>query len=297
MPPKDTTGHHEAGTCRQDAASARMPGKPAVQGRVKVRVGARTKAREVWLAPGESFRDFDTAPEMVVVPPGSFMMGSTQDEGADDERPRHEVTIPNALTVGKFPITFAEWDAYAEDIGKKGTPVGRWGRGPQPVINVGWDDVQDYLCWLSWKAEQEYRLLSEAEWEYCCRAGDVLVFPFGDITKCIERSAWYSGNSGGRTHPVGQKASNDFGLYDMGGNVWEWCEDTWHDSYELKPECLKPAGGAWITKGSDLHVVRGGSWDSHPGYLRAASRNWSGTGFWDTGFRVARSISQPAEND
>ena len=138
-----------------------------------------------WLKPGESFRDLDSAPEMVAVPAGEFWMGSKDGEGAADEHPRHKVTIPRPLAVGRFPVTFYEWDAAvaAGGVTRKPNDSG-WGRGRRPVIDVSWDDAQAYAKWLSGKTGQRYRLLSEAEWEYCCRAGTQSAYCFGDaITK------------------------------------------------------------------------------------------------------------------
>ncbi|MGO9172816.1 MAG: SUMF1/EgtB/PvdO family nonheme iron enzyme [Rhodomicrobium sp.] len=276
------------------------PAQSAVNGRVKVTVGVGLNARKVWLKPGESFRDFNDAPEMVVVPAGSFMMGSKDGEGNDDERPQHKATIPQAFAVGKCPVTFAEWDAYVAEggsgilgFGKRYSPSDHgWGRGRQPVINVSWDDAQVYIKWLSEKTGQNYRLLSEAEWEYACRAETETVHSFSDEEANLGLYAWYSANAGGKTHPVGEKAANDFGLHDMRGNVMEWCEDTWHDSYKDKPENLKSTGTAWTTGVRGLRVLRGGSSGSNPGYLRAAwrFRDWTNIHIYYAGLRVARTL-------
>jgi formylglycine-generating enzyme required for sulfatase activity len=115
--------------------------------------------------------------------------------------------------------------------------------------------------------------LSEAEWGYACRAGSTAAYCFGDSEGELGRYAWYTANSGYQTHPVGEKAPNAFGLYDMHGNVWEWCEDAWHNSYQDKPERLKANAGAWTTGSSGSRVLRGGSWLSNPQDLRAAYRS------------------------
>ncbi len=228
----------------------------------------------------DSFKDFDGAPEMVMVPAGRFWMGARDGEGDKDERPRHEVTIPRAFAVGRYPVTFEEWDfAQADKDWRKITDKeprnpgdDGWGRGRGPVIGVSWLDAQAYVKWLSHKSVQPYRLLSEAEWEYACRAGSEAAYCFGDGKDELGDYAWYHGNSGGRTHPVGERKPNAFGLYDTHGNVWEWCEDAWHDSYRDKPESLKATAAAWTTEGGASRVLRGGSWGVLLWGLRAARR-------------------------
>ena len=223
---------------------------------------------------------------MVVVPAGEFWMGSKDGEGNDDERPRHKVTISQAFAVGKYPVTFDEWDAAVAAGGVSHKPGDQgWGRGRRPVINVSWDDAKAYIKWLSGKTGQPYRLLSEAEWEYACRAGSETAYSFGDNESDLGRHAWYSSNAGGKTHPVGEKAANGFGLHDMHGNVWEWCEDPWHGNYNGAPD----DGSAWTTGGGGIRVLRGGSWNDNPQNLRAACRFISTLGIrYDyIGFRVA----------
>ncbi len=243
----------------------------------------------------ESFRDGDAAwaPEMAMIPPGEFPMGSPAGEGSDNERPQHKVAIPKAFAVGKYPVTFAEWDAYVSDgggllgFGKRYSPADAgWGRGRRPVINVSWDDAQAYVKWLSQKTRRPYRLLSEAEWEYACRAGSTTAYSFGDSDNDLGLCAWFYGNAGGRTHPVGEKKPNAFGLYDMHGNVWEWCEDCWNGNYNGAPA----DGSAWTTRDRSYRVLRGGSWSGYPPGLRSAFRlNYSPDyRFNNVGFRVAR---------
>ena len=160
---------------------------------------------------GESFRDFAEAPEMVVIPAGSFMMGSKDGEGEENERPQLKVTIPKAFAVGKYPVTFAEWDAAAAAGGVPHKPGDAgWGRGRRPAINVSWEDARDYIKWLSQKAGQTYRLLSEAEWEYACRAGTSAAYSFGDREGDLDRYAWYSSNSGSKTHPCRRESCQRF---------------------------------------------------------------------------------------
>ena len=225
-----------------------------------------SKAQSLGLKAGESFRDLDAAPEMVVIPAGSFMMGTTRGEGFDTELPQHEVTIPNAFAVGKYPVTFAEWDAAVAAGGVSYKPGDEgWGRGQRPVVNVSWNDAQAYVSWLSTKTAQPYRLLSEAEWEYACRAGSKSSYCFADGEVRLSDYAWYSSNSGRGTKPVGGKKPNAFNLQDMHGNVWEWCEDLWHNSYYGKPETLNGAGAAWTTGADRYRVFRGGSWSLRSG--------------------------------
>ncbi len=242
------------------------------------------------LKPGESFRDFDAGPEMVVVPAGEFWMGSKDGKGRDDEHPRHKATISQAFAVGKYPVTFGEWDA-AVAAGKVSYKPGDegWGRGRRPVINVSWDDAKAYIKWLSGKTGKPYRLLSEAEWEYACRAGSETAYSFGDNESDLGRHAWCSSNAGGKTHPVGEKAANGFGLYDMHGNVWEWCEDCWNGNYHNAPA----DGSTWTTGDSGRRVVRGGSWLNLPRLVRAAARDRRVTGYRISllGFRVARTLT------
>ena len=246
------------------------------------------------LPPGTVFQDAPFAPEMVVVPPGRFMMGSKDCEGRDDERPRHEVTIPYAFAVGRFPVTYHEWDSAraAGAVGPK-PPGEGWGRGSHPVTHVKWQDAQAYLVWLSGKTGKPYRFLSEAEWEYACRAGTETAYSFGEsVSKMRAQYAEEWRGSTQSTAEVGSFAANAFGLYDMHGNVWEWCQDRWHESYARKPESLKQTGGAWTGGESRRRILRGGSWVSSRRHLRSAYRGRHGAenpdGYF--GFRVARTL-------
>ncbi len=273
-------------------ARPRAKRKPA--GRVRVLMGAGQQAREVWLKPGESFRDLDIAPEMVLIPSGEFLMGSKDGEGYANERPQHKVTIPQAFAASKYPVTFEEWDAALAAGGVKYKPEDQgWGRGRRPVIDVSWNDTQAYVKWLSEKTHQPYRLLSEAEWEYACRAGSRTAYFFGDSAKELGDYAWYSGNSGMKAHPVGEKKPNAFGLHDMHGNIWEWCEDEWHNRYVGKPEILKGNAGAWMGGSSSRRVARGGSWVNTLGNLRSAyrDRNTPDDRNDILGFRVGRTLN------
>jgi formylglycine-generating enzyme required for sulfatase activity len=264
--------------------------------------GAKGSTRTITLLPGDSFRDFDRAPEMVVVPPGAFWMGSREGEGRIAENPKHLVTIPKALAVGKYLISFDEWETpISEAISLGGRAAYEssslpddegWGRGPRPVINVGWGDAQGYISWLNSKVDgQPYRLLSEAEWEYACRADSDSAYCFGDDERMLGAFAWFGANSGNKTHRVGEKQANRFGLYDMHGNVWEWCEDVWNKDYNDKPDELNTCAGP-RSDGSNRYcrVLRGASWVSDASRLRSAARLWSISSSRFIGFRVARTI-------
>nr|WP_273703197.1 formylglycine-generating enzyme family protein [Candidatus Accumulibacter vicinus] len=237
------------------------------------------------------FRDCDQCPEMVVVPAGSFMMGSPGTEGFADERPQQRVTFAKPFAVGKYELTFDEWDACVADRGCKYKPGDEgWRRGRQPVINVSWDDAQAYVAWLAKKTGKPYRLLSESEWEYAARAGTRTRYPWGNEPGTNRANFFGSGSqwNGKRAAPVGSFAPNAFGLYDMIGNVWEWTQDCWNDSYAGAPMDGLP----WLKGDCGRRVVRGGSWSSKPEVARAAFRYWDEPGLRndDLGFRLARTL-------
>jgi len=232
-------------------------------------------------------------PEMVVMPAGTFVMGSPEDENgrSDDEGPKHGVTIPRSFAVSRFVVTFDQWDACVSHGGctLPGAGASSWGRGKQAAINVSWDDAQQYVSWLSALTGQAYRLLSEAEWEYAARAGTTTAYSFGDDTVMLGDYGWYSGNSGSQAHPIGEKKPNALGLYDMHGNVWQWVEDCYHEDYKGAPD----NGSAWKQDADcSSRVVRGGSWGSNPEILRSASRfgNPSVGRYFTLGFRVGRTL-------
>ena len=255
----------------------------------------------VVIVSGRRFRDCDACPQMVVVPAGSFRMGSPSGEAGrdDDEGPVHRVTIAEPFAVGVYEVTFNEWAACVHGGGCGGyRPDDEgWGRGNRPVINVSWDDAQAYVRWLSRETGHSYRLLSESEWEYVARAGTTTPFHTGRTISPSQAN--YNGNftyGNGRqgvfreqTLPVGSFEANGFGLHDVHGNVWEWVKDCWHVSYAGAPS----AGEAWTTGDCGRRVLRGGSWISYPRYLRAALRfgNDSGNRFSNSGFRIARTLT------
>jgi formylglycine-generating enzyme required for sulfatase activity len=241
--------------------------------------------------PGNSFRDCPSCPELVVVPAGSFMMGSNK--GRPDETPVHKVTIAKPFAVCKFEVTFAEWDACVAAGGCQHKPEDEGsGRGKRPVVNVRWDDIKkQYLPWLSRKTGKTYRLLSEAEWEYAARAGTTTVYSWGDDVgkgnaNCSGCSSQWDGT---KTAPVGSFKANPFGLHDMHGNVWERVQDCHHDYKDAPTD-----GSVRDQKDCEARVVRGGSWLDHPSYMRAAGRGRYHPGFRYNvnGFRVARVLSR-----
>jgi formylglycine-generating enzyme required for sulfatase activity len=264
------------------------------------------------LKPHDSFSDCSTCPEMVVVPAGEFMMGSPNDE---EERlayegPHHAVKIASPFAVGRFAVTFDEWDACAADGGCERPTRSRawdqgWGRGRRPVINVSWHDAKDYVSWLSKKTGANYRLLTEAEREYVTRAGTTTPFWWG--TSISPDQAQYNGlwsYGGGKTRarianttlPVNSFAANPWGLYQVHGNVLEWVEDCWHENYEGAPS----DGSPWVTGECRFRVLRGGNWWLLPQHLRSAARFYSepdccaiparDTSKDVSGFRVARTL-------
>ncbi len=260
------------GTANQLAGFALL--NPSFAARAEPVVARKRLAEEARRTPqpGQVFRDCnDGCPEMVVVPGGTFTMGAND---YDDEKPPHPVTIPKPYAVGKYTVTFAEWDACVAAGGCKSKPPDEgWGRDRRPVINVSWDDVtNEYLPWLNKKTGHTYRLLSEAEWEHAARGGTKTRYSFGESNFALGDYAWFNRNAGGKTHPVGEKKPNPFGHYDMHGNVWQWTQDCWHDSYKGSP----PGDGtAWTTSCSDSNrrVLRGGSWVNDPQLLRSADRS------------------------
>ena len=244
-------------------------------------------------------------PKMIPIRPGeepyprSFEMGCVSGKGCDDnERPVHKVTFDKPFALGKYEVTFEQYELFAKLRGRSVPGTAGFGKGKQPVVNVSWEDARDYAKWLAEETGKGYRLPTEAEWEYAARAGTTTPFSTG---ACIDTDqANYNGYVGwedcpetgvdrGKTVEVGSLPANPWGLCDMHGNVWEWAEDCWHDSYHDAPT----DGTAWLkADGGDCgrRVVRGGSWYCKPGNLRSADRDWSNTDDRDIyiGFRLAQ---------
>lgn len=195
--------------------------------------------------------------EFIYVPVGSFVMGS--DKGGTDERPAHKVTLRRGFYIGRYEITQAQWQSVM------GTNPSNFKGQDLPVEQVSWTDAQMFIKKLNERNEAFiYRLPTEAEWEYACHGGMT-----GDSMGQLDALAWYYNNSAGTTHPVGEKQPNAWGLYDTLGNVWEWCEDVYHDSYKGAPT----DGSAWLAGGDQRYkVLRGGSWIDNAFYCRTNER-------------------------
>ena len=256
------------------------------------------RKQERWVSILLNFRDCDRCPEMVVVPAGQYRMGDLAGDGDRNERPVHDVTIAAPFAVGKYEVTFAEWDACVAGGGCTHRPGDRgWGRGTRPVINVSWDDTQEYVAWLSRETGKSYRLLSEAEWEYVARTGTTTKYWWGNESDHEHANYGKDECCGGMvagkdrweyTSPVGSFEPNAFGLFDTAGNVWEWVEDCYHEGYKGAPSDRS----AWTSGDCEKHVVRGGAWGSLPWFLRSALRVEGGAGYRNisVGFRVARML-------
>lgn len=239
-------------------------------------------------APKPSF----PVPEMIRIEPGDFLMGSDprKEDASEWEQPKHRVRIDYPFEIGKVAVIFDEFDAFCEETDRAKPGDKGWGRGRRPVINVSAEDAEAYCAWLNGAVGPGFRLPSEAEWEYCCRAGTQTRWSFGDDERGLDAHAWFGGNSGRKTHPVGEKRANDFGLRDMHGNVWEWCADCWNESYAGAPT----DGSAWRSEDCSKAVLRGGSWNLNLRDLRSASRYRTRRDFRGnaTGFRVARTLTR-----
>ena len=274
---------------------------------------------------GRQFRDCVRCPEMVVVPPGTYMMGSSWWEAGwfDDEVPMHWVKIAHPFAVGVYEVTRGEFGRFVSATGRSmgnscwthedgewEKRAGKSWRNPgfrqteaHPVVCVSWDDAKAYVGWLSKKTGKEYRLLSESEWEYVARAGTKTPCYWGESVWSQCRYANGADEASGdfgwgkapcddgyaRTSPVGTFSPNRWKLRDVLGNVWEWVEDCWNGSYHGAPT----DGSAWESGDCGVRVMRGGSWGSGPRYLRSANRGWTTTGFrpYRVGFRVARTLT------
>jgi formylglycine-generating enzyme required for sulfatase activity len=277
--------------------------------------------------PGTVFRDCPDCPEIVVVPAGNFTMGSSASEkswaashGANpesvsDESPQHNVSL-RSFALGKYDVTRGEYAAFVRETGhaagdgchessmpKSNKKADESWQTPgysqtdrDPVTCVSWEDAQAYITWLNDKlhkasstsTEGAYRLPSESEWEYAARAGKTTRFWWGDDDSSAANNAWYKGNAGGKTHPVGSKPANPFGLYEMVGNVWQWTEDCYAESYAN----ASTDGSANEAAKDCLRVDRGSCWLYPSWLLRSATRERNPADFRDVimGFRVARTL-------
>jgi formylglycine-generating enzyme required for sulfatase activity/serine/threonine protein kinase len=311
---------------RQQAAAGKRPENVKTQARSPATAGAgvqpaapadpgavpqppRGRLRDDFLGePGEG-------PELVILSPGRFLMGSTEEERAaaleagarkawlEREGPRHWVAVPNAFAIARHPVTVGQWREFVLATRWKGSGDVNWNApgfvqdDGHPVVGVNWNDAQLYVAWLSRRTGKRYRLPTEGEWEYACRAGSTTAFSFGDTIRPDQanydaRFAWNGAERGvprRGTTPAGAYPANAWGVCDMHGNVWEWVKDVMHDSYEGAPSDVR----AWEEGGDQgRRVLRGGSWLYHPRYLRSAVRNGFSARMSNdkVGFRVVREV-------
>lgn len=232
-------------------------------------------------------------PELIEIQPGTFIMGDNK--GFSFEKPAHLVSIKKGFYVSKYEITFDEYDNFCELTNREKPSDNGWGRGTRPVINVSWNDAKDYTKWLSELTGKKFRLLTESEWEYVARAGTKTKYSFGNDEKLLTNYAWYKNNSFDLgitskfygTNAVGTKLANSFGVFDMHGNVWEWCED-WH----IKDYAKTPRNGSAYSNKTDFKVIRGGSWNFKAIHQRSTTRGRADINYkaHDLGFRILQEI-------
>jgi len=305
------------------AGASAVPGQPS-PGSISIIVGPLKDRRSKQIHPGSGktdwFKDLPEGPEMVVIPAGEFLMGSPPDEigrdGNGREGPQHGVSLAKPFAVGRFAVTVGEFTAFVEATGHQmpnkmytfendvwEERENRSFRSPgfaqtarNPVVGVSWEDAKAYSKWLSQKSGHAYRLLTEAEWEYAARAGSVSPFWWGISISTAQANydgnhvygAGKKGEYRKRTVPVDSFEPNPWGLYQVHGNVWEWCEDCWNPSYRGAPD----DGSAWISGDASSRVLRGGSWLNFPVSLRSAYRLSNQPVYRNNrvGFRLARTL-------
>lgn len=243
-------------------------------------IPAAAKAQAV----GATFKDCPVCPEMIVMPGGSFLMGTSENAGSlsrGSEGPQRQVTL-KSFAIGKFEVTQAQWTEVMGDdpSANKGATL--------PAENVSWNVANAFVQKLSEKTGRPYRLPTEAEWEYAARAGSTSAYAFGDEEALLSDHGWFDGNSGMETHPVGEKPANNFGLHDTHGNVWEWVQDCFHESYVRAPV----DGSAAPEYPACDRVSRGGSWYDIPEVVRSAYRYKDGPDnvVSGMGLRVVRTL-------
>ncbi|MFA5298789.1 MAG: formylglycine-generating enzyme family protein [Lutibacter sp.] len=223
-----------------------------------------------------------TYPEMILVEGGTFTMGDSEMEGETNEQPAHSVTL-KSFKIAKTETTVAQWRAYCNATGRSMPETPSWGWiDNHPIVNVSWQDAVAYCDWLAEKMNADYRLPTEAEWEYAARGGKLSKGTKYSGSRSIDNAGWYGDNSGSKTHAVATKSPNELGLYDMSGNVWEWCKD-WYGDYSADAQ-TNPQG----TDSEGNRVLRGGGWYNSAAICRVARRNYFGPKYRDYyfGFRV-----------
>jgi formylglycine-generating enzyme required for sulfatase activity len=223
---------------------------------------------------------------MIPVPAGEFVMGTLPAAGFQNGTPPHAVRVP-AFRLGATEVTFDQYDAFARAEDRPLPPDEGWGRGPRPVIHVGWSDVHAFIDWLNAGTGRRFRLPTEAEWEYAARAGSTSLYPWGDAVDhaLLNNSVDTGADEWPYTAPVGQFPPNALGLFDMLGNIWEFVQDCRHATYEGAPA----DGSAWLDGACDSRIVRGGSWGSTSRGVQPAARGAASEYFesMDLGFRLA----------
>jgi formylglycine-generating enzyme required for sulfatase activity len=258
-----------------------------IEAKTEAKTEAKPAASEPAAAPPQSaIRDCPQCPEMVLIPAGVFEMGST--EMFDFEAPVHQVSIRKAFYIGRREVTFEEWDACVAEGGCTQRPDDRGlGRARRPATDLDWDDAKGYTAWLSQKSGQTYRLPTESEWEYAARAGTTTTYPWGrtvekDRANCIGCTS----DPLRKAIDTGSFQPNAFGIFDMAGNAAEWVEDCWNETYRGTPT----DGSAWTKPLCRERVLRGGSFNNDPRYLRSAARFKydHDVRFYTNGFRVVR---------
>ncbi len=283
----------EAARSAQEERQRQLAERKRIQSEFNDKALAAFRARGITPGDGKTFKDCEDCPDMVLIPTGTFSMGS--EHGSSSELPEHDVEISYLLAVGKTEITQAQWKAVMGDnpSNSKGDDL--------PVENVNWNDARELLNRLSSKTGYKYRLLSEAEWEYACRAGGRHEFCGSDDANAttwfdsnskvlVKKGNWFSKDEfEGRTNPVAKKNANAWGMYDMSGNVWEWVEDCWNDNYSSAPT----DGSAWTSSECTDRVLRGGSFLNTPRDSRSSNRYGVNATkrYYDVGFRPARIVS------
>ncbi len=227
----------------------------------------------------EAYTDPETNMEFIPVTGGCYQMGDTFGDGSSDEKPAHEVCVDDYY-IGKFEVTQGQWRTIRGNNPSSFSDCG----DNCPVEEVSWNDIQDYIRILNQRTGKTYRLPTEAEWEYAARSGGKSEKYSGGND--LDSVAWYESNAGSQTHPVGQKQPNGLGIYDMSGNVWEWCQDWYDENYYKSNPKDNPQGPS----SGSVRVLRGGSWGYHATYSRAAFRSWFTPDLrsYNVGFRLAR---------
>jgi len=264
--PKDPYAKKQYDACVKQINASASNNQPSQAGNPSGNAVSRTPTNDLSIA-------------MIYVQGGTFTMGCTQEQGDDCydwEKPAHQVTL-SSFYIGKYEVTQAEWKSVMA------TNPSNFKGDNLPVENVSWNDVQEFIRKLNAQTGKQYRLPTEAEWEYACRGGMQSAHYKYSGSNTAGNVAWYSENSSNTTHPVGTKSPNELGIYDMSGNVWEWCSD-WYGNYSASDQ-MNPQGPS---SGSN-RVFRGGGWDGDAGYCRVSDRNGGAPGsrYNDLGFRLA----------